>query len=229
MRGFYYTVRHGTVSKAAKEIGLTQAAVTLQIQSLERDLGLALFTRNKKKIALTREGKLFFSHATFYIQSLDSLFEGFVDFIQKEKSQVIDIGANHVSISYILPKYLKRFKDENRAVQFKIRNLDKDDGMARLINDEIDMFIYPMRPSEIPEELDFFPIVRFQPILLIKKNHLLAKKNRVTLEDIKKYELVRIDPKLITLPTFEELIKSHGIRSSIEFEMGDWEILKKIC
>ncbi len=227
LRGFYYTVRCGSVSNASKKLGLTQAAVTLQIQSLERDLNLNLFVRDKKKISLTREGKLFFSHAALYIQSLDSLFDGFADFVAKEKSQVIDIGANHVSISYILPKYIKRFKDENSGVKFKIRNLTKDDGISRLLNDQIDMFLYPIRPEEMPEELDFIPIVNYQPILLIKKNNLLAKKKRITLEDIKRYELVRIDQKLVTLPAFEELVKSHGIRTAIEFEMADWEILKR--
>ncbi len=38
---------------------------------------------------------------------------------------------------------------------------------------------------------------------------------------------MRIDPKLITLPGFEEIIKAHGLKSSFEFEMSDWEILKK--
>ncbi len=45
--------------------------------------------------------------------------------------------------------------------------------------------------------------------------------------DVASFELVRIDPKLITLPAFEEIIKVHGLKTSFEFEMSDWEILKK--
>jgi DNA-binding transcriptional LysR family regulator len=89
------------------------------------------------------------------------------------------------------------------------------------------MFIYPMDREEIPSEFEFSPIVKYQPILLTRKDHPLAKKKKITLSDVAKFELVRIDPKLITLPAFEELLKAHKIRSTIDFEMSDWEILKK--
>jgi len=89
------------------------------------------------------------------------------------------------------------------------------------------MFIYPMNRGEVPEELEFTPIIKYQPILLVKKDHPLALKKNLTLADVSKFELVRIDPHLITLPAFEEIIKAHGLISSIEFEMSDWEILKK--
>ena len=64
LKGFYYTVQTKSISKAAKKMGLTQAAVTLQIQSLERDLGVQLFIREKQKITLTAAAK------TLYAQSL---------------------------------------------------------------------------------------------------------------------------------------------------------------
>jgi DNA-binding transcriptional LysR family regulator len=122
---------------------------------------------------------------------------------------------------------LQKFKSDNSSVNFKIRNLSKSECVLRLLNDEIDMFIYPMSIGEVPKELDFFPIVKYQPILLVKKDHPLAKKKNLTLADVAKFELVRIDPQLITLPAFEEIIKAHNLRTTIEFEMSDWEILKK--
>jgi DNA-binding transcriptional LysR family regulator len=227
LKGFYYTVQTGSISKAAEKMSLTQSAVTLQIQSLERDLGIELFKRNKKRISVTKEGEMLYSDAVPYIQGIDNLFEKFLNYKKQQKSNTIRLAANHVSISYILPKYIKKFKDANRRVNFKIKNLAKDDAIRRLIDDEVDIFIYPVRQDEIPPELEFVPIVTYQPILLVRKDHLLAKKQNITLSDVKKYELVRIDPKFITLPAFEEIIKSHGLETSIEFEMSDWEILKR--
>lgn len=227
LRGFYYAVKTGSISKAAKEMGLTQSAVTLQIQSLERDLGIKVFNREKHKISLTIEGKELYSEAAYYVQGIDNLFENFIQTTKEKESNIVNIASNHVGISYILPKYIKYFKNSHQFVKFQIRNLPKSECITRLINDEIDMFIYPMTEEEIPQEFQFFPMVKYQPILLTKKNHPLTKKNKITLPDIAKYELVRIDPKLITLKSFEELIKAHKIRSTIEFEMSDWEILKK--
>lgn len=227
LKGFYNTVQTGSISEAARKMGLTQAAVTLQIQSLERDIDTKLFKREGQKLKLTNPGKNFYSQAISHIQGIDNLFENFTKNTRDKKLNTINFAANHVSISYILPKYLKKFKSEHKSVQFQIRNLSKNDCITRLLNDEIDMFIYPMTLSEIPAEFEFIPIVTYQPILLTMNKHPLAKKKKITLPDIAKYELVRIDPKLITLPAFEELLKAHNIKSNIEFEMSDWEILKK--
>jgi DNA-binding transcriptional LysR family regulator len=227
LKGFYYAVQNRSISKAAKKMGLTQSAVTLQIQSLERDLGVKLFIRDKQKIILTPEARTLYAQSAHYICGLDELFESFIKNVRGKNSNIIDIASNHAGISYILPKYIKEFHEENPSTKFKIRNLSLDEGLRRLVNDEIDMFIYPMIKDEIPEYLDFTPIVQYQPILLTKATHPLAKKKDLTLKDVSKFELVRIDPKLITLPAFEEIIKAHELHTSFEFEMSDWEILKK--
>lgn len=227
LKGFYYTAQTGSVSQAAKIMGLSQSTVSLQIQSLEKDIKTELFYRDKKKIHLTRKGKDFYNQSSFFIHGIDSLFEKFVNKKEDKEDPIIDIAANHVSISYILPKYIKIFKDENPNIIFKIRNLDKNTAIKKLIDDQVDIFFYPMMNNEIPDELEFIPVVKYQPILLTRKDHPLAQKNKVTLKDISDYELVRIDSKYITLPSFEELIKNHNIKSKIEFEFSDWEILKK--
>lgn len=227
LKGFYHTAQLGSVSKASEKMGLTQSAVTLQIQSLERDIGFSLFYRDKQKIRLTSEGKLLYLQSVYYIQGIDDLFESFSSFINDKKKNLISIASNHAGISYILPKYIKKFRNFNSEVKFRISNLSKDECISRILDNEIDFFIYPSTNDAIVSELDFYPIVKYKPILLSHKNHPLSKKKKVTLGDISKYELVRIDPKFITLPAFEELLKAHKIKSNIEFEMSDWEILKK--
>lgn len=200
IRGFCYTVQTGSMSKSAKKIGLSQSSITLQIQSLERDLGIKLFVRNKTKIKPTPEGEKFYSYCISQIHQIDSLFENFLKHLQENNLKTLDVASNHAGISYILPKYLKQFKITHPDINFKIRNLSKSDCFSRLLNDEIDMFIYPMNCDEIPEEFEFLPIVKYQPILLTRKDHPLSKKKKITLADVAKYDLVRIDPKLITFP-----------------------------
>lgn len=227
LKGFYHVVQEGSISAAARKMSLTQAAVTLQIQSLERDIGIKLFKREGQKLKITDLGKKLYSDAIQHIQGIDDLFEKFINVTSEEKLRTVNVASNHVGISYILPKYIKKFKNTHANVKFKIKNLSKGECISRLLNDEIDMFIYPMNHDEIPDEFEFFLMVKYQPILLTRNDHPLAKKKKVTLGDVAKYELVRIDPKLITLPAFEELLRAHRIRSTIEFEMSDWEILKK--
>jgi len=227
IKGFCYTVQTGNMAKAANKMGLTPSTITLQIQSLERDLKIQLFERDLKQIKLTPEGQMFYAHAIFYVQGIDNLFENFTKLSRDKKTEVtISIGGN-VSICYLLPRYIKKFEALHPEVKFQIRNLVKHDAIDRLMKDQIDVLFYSMTEKLLPSELNFFPVVTYPPILLTNKSHPLAKKKKVTLDDIKQYKLLRLDPQFITVSNFDELAICHGLETKIEFEMANYEILKK--
>lgn len=227
LKGFYYTVQTGSISSCAKKLGLTQSAVSMQIKSLERDLEIKLFVRDGKKLRLTPEGKEFYTHSLHYVQGLEDLFETAANYIKSKRSNVVTIGANHASICYILPKYIKKFKEKYINIKLKIINIDKENGIKKLLENEIDFLISPTNQFDTPRELDFFNIADYHPIVLVNKENPISKRKYIDFEDLKNQEIVRIEPKLITLPFFEKLLKDHNLKSSIEFESADWEILKK--
>jgi len=71
LRYFVAVCDHGGFSKAAKMIGIAQPALTRQMQLLEQELGLALFTRNGRNAAPTEPGSLLLAHARAHLDSLD--------------------------------------------------------------------------------------------------------------------------------------------------------------
>lgn len=227
LRGFYNVVQHGSISAAAKKMNLTQSAVSQQINSLERDVNVNLLDRTAKGVKLTKAGTIFYSQSVNFIQGINDLFESFSEYISNKKLDKIRIASNHVGISYILPKYIKKYKDQNPNQKIEIYNLSIEECEEKLLNKEIDFFIYPQSEKGVKDEFEFIPIVKYNAIVLMNKENRLSKKKKVKLEDIAKENLLRIDPHLITLPCFEELLKSHKIKSSINFINSDWEILRK--
>jgi DNA-binding transcriptional LysR family regulator len=227
LKGFCAAVSTGSISKAARQMNLTQGAVSLQIQSLERDLGVQLLKRENNKISLTKEGKIFYARAAASVEEVGGLFSDFAKYLRYEKSKTINIAANNVSNCYILPKYIHKFETENPEAEFQIRNIPKDEAIKRIKNNDIDFGIYSIADGELPEDFDFLPIVNYRPILLTKKDHPLAKKKNLTLPDIKKYKLLRLDRRFTTIPYFDEIVKTHNLQTKIEFEMANYEILKK--
>src|SRR5437773_11363477 len=73
LRGFCYAAATGSISKAAKRMSLSQPAVTQQIQSLESEMAVTLFTRRGSKIKLTHDGELLFEMAMPLIEQLENL------------------------------------------------------------------------------------------------------------------------------------------------------------
>jgi len=226
LRGFCYVVQTGSMLKCARKMGLTQGAITLQIQSLERDLGIKLFDRSGKEIKLTKSGEMFYDHAISSLQKMDSLFESFASINSKKKSNSISIGGN-IIIFHILPKCIKQFETLYPQIEFKIKNLNRPDAIKRVIDDELDIAIYSMVADQIPHELNFIPIAKYSPILLTHKDHPLATKKDLILSDIKEYKLLRLDPQFVTVSNFDSVVQEHGLKTSIEFEMANYEILKK--
>jgi DNA-binding transcriptional LysR family regulator len=224
LRGFYHTQELGSVSKAAKHMSLSQSTVTLQIQTLERDVKTQLFDRNKKQLTLTPDGKILYDLTIPLLQGIDGVYERFLTEKSKKKEQRIDIAAHHIGISYLLPEFLRQYTEKYPDVKIMIRNISRSDAMQRLKNGDIDLMLYPI--VETPIELKWRKSFTYDPVLLMSPEHPLAKVDTLTLEEIGKHKLIRIDRDLITLPIFEEVVKQYGWHSNIEFEQGNWEILK---
>lgn len=224
IRGFYYVARSQSFSKAARLVNLTQSTVTLQIQSLERDLGLQLIKRDSKPISLTEAGEEFYKIACPLMHEFESVVEKFLNYKKEKEQKHIDIAVHHIAISYLMPRVIAAFKKLHPQAKITIRNIAPADAITRLKNGKIDMAFYPNVAVE--PELKNFEVVLYDPVLIMNKNHPLARREINSLQDLKEYDLIRIDRNLITLPLFEEVVKTYDIKGSVEFENGNWEMLK---
>lgn len=224
IRGFCYVARIGSVSQAAKALNLTQSTVTLQIQSLERDLGLKLFKRNSKPISLTNEGEEFYKMSCSLMHEFESVVEKFLDKRKQEKQSKIDIAVHHVAISYLMPQVIATLRKNNPEINVTIRNIAPSDALKRLKEGQIDLAFYPNLPAD--PEIYQTEIAAYDPILIMNKNHHMSRKSLQKLSDLKNYNLIRIDRSLITLPLFEEVSKVYEVAGSVSFENGNWEMLK---
>ncbi len=224
LKGFYYAAQIGSISKAAKKMGLTQAAVTLQIQSLERDLNLQLFNRNSKPLSLTDEGVDFYKIACPLIQEFESVVDKFLKERNRIEEKTINIAVHHIAISYLMPKIVASFKKLYPESKIVIKNISLDDATQRIKDNKIDLAFYPA--SKHDPEIKYVDAVSYDPILIMHKNHHFAKREIESLSDLKKLDLIKIDRNLITLPLFEEVVKKYNLKGSVEFENGNWEMLK---
>jgi len=224
IKGFYYTARSSSISEAAQVMNLTQSTVTLQIQSLERDLGLQLFKRDTKPFSLTDDGEEFYKIACPLMHDFESVVEKFVNRKDQKEQKEINIAVHHIAISYLMPRIITFFKKSHPESKIIIKNISTSEAIKKLKDGQIDLAFYPNVPKD--PEIELTEVVSYDPILIINKKHPLAKKTIKNLKDLQNFDLIRIDRNLITLPLFEEAAKTHGIKGSVEFENGNWEMLK---
>ena len=120
-RIFYEVARCGNISRAAKELYISQPAISKAIGKLEESLGTRLFLRNSRGVQLTPEGNVLFQHVA---AAFDSLSRG-----EKELKRIHDfhigqlkIGVSNTLCKYVLLPYLKSFVEKYPHVNITIES-----------------------------------------------------------------------------------------------------------
>ena len=145
LEAFVYTVYLKSTNKAAKALFISQPTVTARIQSLEKELGRALFERNGKSLELNLYGQEYFKYAQ---QILQMVKEG-KDRLQMELNrQEIKIGANLISSQYLIPYVLSQWQDENPSIKYHLHAGSNDELVVQLLNQQIDVAIMRKNDSE---------------------------------------------------------------------------------
>jgi LysR family cys regulon transcriptional activator len=225
MRAFCEVVRTGTITLAAQKLFLSQPSVTLQIQAMERELGVTVFERRGPVLKLTPDGETLYALAKPLVDGIDSLEQNFAAQHGKMESGELNIGAGESTILYIMPEAVRRFVTTLPRIQLKIHNVTGRDGLKMLRDDEIDLVVGSM--LDVPDDITYQPIVTFDPALIVPLDHPLTRQTEVTLEDISQYGLILPPRHLSTWRMVKYVFQQHNLTFKVTMEAGGWEVIKK--
>ena len=136
-RIFYTVANTGNISKAAKELYISQPAISKSVQKLEESLGCRLFSRSSRGVFLTDEGKLLYEHVRTAFETLS---------LGEEKlRRSIELGVGHLKLGvsstlckYLLLPYLKEFIRRNPHISISISCSSTNDTLKLLEENKID-------------------------------------------------------------------------------------------
>lgn len=225
LRGFCSTVQTGSISKGAEKLFLSQPSVSLQIKALESELDTTLFERRGPKLELTHDGQTLFEIAQPLVESFNTLKEDFEARRDSVERGRLDIAAGGSTIQYVLPAYVETFIKAHPGIDLKLNNVTGREGLELLRSGGVDFCVGPL--LDIPEDIEFHPIVAYDPLVITQKGHELAKRKRVTPKDISKYPLILPPRHLSTWRQVEFVFAEHGVSYEVRLEVGGWEVIKK--
>jgi DNA-binding transcriptional LysR family regulator len=225
LRGFCAVVEAKSVSKAAAKLRLTQPTVSLQVQALERELHTRLFDRRGPRIELTPEGELLFELARPLLEGLVEIDGDFEARRNKVEQGRLAIAAGESTIQYVLPTTVQKFARVHPGISMALNNVTGMDGLQQLRDRRVDFCVGPL--LDIPADLEFEPVVAFDPVLITASKHPLSKLPKVTLRQISKYPLILPPRHLSTWRQVELVFLQHQIPYEVRMEMGGWEVIKR--
>lgn len=188
LRYFLSVVNEGNMTRAADILHVTQPTLSRQIMDLEEELGTTLFVRGKRSLSLTEDGFLFKQQAEEIVglaEKAENTFLGKKDTV----SGIIAIGAAEALGGKILAKYMKNFLIQYPSVQFDLHN-----EMADNIKDKMEKGLLDMGLLLEPVDTEKYEFLRLSGKetwgILMRKDHPLASREYITVEDIKGYPLM---------------------------------------
>jgi DNA-binding transcriptional LysR family regulator len=224
LRGFCYAVQSGSISKAAERMFLSQPSVSLQIQALERELDTTLFERRGPRIRLTPDGESLYELALPLVEGIDGLSDAFAARQGGLDRGELDIAAGESTILYLLPGVMRRFTGEHPGIRVRFHNVPGRDGLKLLRDDAVDFAVGAI--SEVPEDIDYFPIYSFDEMLITPFDHPLVNAKDITLEILADFQFILPPRHLNTLDMVALAFRQRGLELDVRIEAGGWEVIK---
>jgi DNA-binding transcriptional LysR family regulator len=225
LRAFCQVARLGSVSRAAEALYLSQPAITLQLQALERELGVKLFERVGRRLALTREGDALYELARPLVEGIDRLPADFREQIKGLDAGELHVAAGSSTILYLLPKIVEAYRRAHPDVRLTLHNVTGAGGLDLLRNDGVDLAVGSM--LDVPADLDYAPVYRFDPMLIMPRDHPLATKPDLKLEDLSPYGLILPPQRLTTYRLVDLVFQQNRVPYTVALEVGGWEVIKQ--
>ena len=123
---FLAVAQINNITKAAKQLHITQPTLSRQIMDLEKELGVTLFDRRQRRMELTQAGVVFQRRATTLVQLLDQTKDELHKQNYNELSGTINLGCVVSSVSPFIMNLIDQFQQQHPAVQFNIFDGDGD-------------------------------------------------------------------------------------------------------
>jgi DNA-binding transcriptional LysR family regulator len=205
---FYEVARHGSFTRAARELLVSQSALSVQIRALEGSLGSRLFDRRSGGVVLTDSGQRAFAVAERVFADVDQLIS---DFRQSDRllAGAVSVGTvNSIGI-YVLPDILTAYKAKYPDVRIHIDFRESERVMDQLIQGKTDVAVVPWERSY--PDLNAVPLTRQKLFIVAPPDHPLARAEHVNPHDLEAHPFVGYHEGMHTRAMIDALFKRMSI------------------
>jgi len=223
LRLFEAVTRHGSYTRAAEELFLTQPAVSLQLKRLEEQVGLPLLERVGKKIFPTAVGKAMYQSSIDILARVDQL-KNEIEELKGEVKGVIQIAVVSTT-KYFMPDLLGKFLQKYPDVEPKLKFSNRARVIERLMNNVDDFVVMGQIPDD--DALQAYPFLENILVMVAPLNHPLANKKNIPIEELVKERFLERETGSGTRIVFDQLLAKHNLNIDPYMELGSSEAIKQ--
>lgn len=186
---FLKIAEYENITKASEELHIAQPHLTRQLRSLEGELGVSLFIREKKRLHITDEG-LFLKQQAKQILGLAQKTKEQISEMESGISGTLYIGSIETVGTIYLPQWISDFKNHYPKIHYNLWSGNSTDVIERLERGLIDIAL--VRAPFDENKFEAYPVINEKWIVLMNRQHPMAasKSKYITFEELSNEELL---------------------------------------
>jgi DNA-binding transcriptional LysR family regulator len=225
LRAFVILARTGSFTQTARELHLSQPAISHSMKSLEGEVRCRLFDRVGKSLRLTQAGEQLLTHAEEILAEMQIARERLGE-LGKWGHGRLRIGASPTACQYILPSVLREFKESFPQCIIHIEPGDTSVAIEQLCNNRIDLAL-ALEPHR-ETQLEFRPLFNDDLQFLVSPMHPWAIAGRAVRDEITRQQFILYAKRSYLFEMIEEYFRHEDIVLPTSIELGNIEAIKEL-
>jgi len=219
----------GSFKRAADSLFVSQPAISLQIQNLEKQLAVPLFDRGGRKAQLTEAGNLLLAYGEKIITLCQETCRAIED-LQNLQGGTLIVGASQTTGTYLLPRMIGLFHQKYPYVSVQLQVHSTRRTSWAVANGQVDLAIIGGEvPSELHDILEIIPYAQDELALIIPPNHPFAEQETIVKEDLYNLNYITLDSQSTIRKVLDQVLSRCNINTSelkVEMELNSIEAIK---
>jgi DNA-binding transcriptional LysR family regulator len=218
----------GSFKRAADSLYVSQPAVSLQVQNLERQLDVPLFDRGGRRAQLTEAGHLLLNYGEKILTLCQETCRALED-LQNLQGGSLIIGASQTTGTYLLPRMIGAFRQKypDVAVQLHVHSTRRTSWSVA--NGQIDLAVIGGEVApELQDSLEIVPYAEDELALILPPDHVLSR-GELQRDDLYRLKFIALDSQSTIRKVIDQVLARAGIetrRLKIEMELNSIEAIK---
>lgn len=223
LRVFSEVARHLSFARAAQALHLTPPAVTMQVKELEGHVGMPLFERSGRKVALTTVGEYMLVHARKMLATLKDA-EDTAARLQQLETGTLTIGMVSTA-KYFLPHLLAEFRREHGGIDIRLAVSNREQLVRMLHANEVDIAIMGRPPRELATRAE--PFAAHPHVFVAPVNHPLALAGPVPVALLREVDFIVREQGSGTRAALEKFLLDDHAELRVIMDMASNETIKQ--
>jgi LysR family transcriptional regulator, low CO2-responsive transcriptional regulator len=223
LRVFAEVARQGSVTRAAEVLHLSPPAVSMQLKEVEAQVGVVLFDRTGRRLALSTAGEYFLAYARRLLGTLKEAEDAMARLTRVESGR-LTIGMVS-SAKYYLPRLLADFHADHPAIEVRLRLGNREELVAAMQAAEVDLAVMGRPPKDWPNRAEPFAV--HPHALVTAPGHAFVGAEQVPAQALAREPFIVRETGSGTRAALDDYLSTHHVQPVYVMEMNSTEAIKQ--